>query len=150
MPVNNKISWFRFEMQPKSCILRPSGGQQLTRRGFYEMKGIAWSGGGKVTRVEITTDGGKTWKDAQIQEPVFSKAITRFVYPWSWNGEEVMIASRATDERGTTQPTTPEMVKLWGIPAERFTVPGYYARWNIIQPWKIDREGRITNAILSI
>ena len=115
---DNKITWFRLEMPPQSCILRPSGGQQLTRRGFHEIRGIAWSGGGKITKVEVTVDGGKTWKDAVIQGPVHSKAHTRFVFPWSWNGEEVIIASRATDERGTTQPTTPEMAKFWGIDLE--------------------------------
>ena len=147
---DNKISWFRFEMQPKSVILRPSGGQQLTRRGSYELRGIAWSGGGKIRRVEITTDGGRTWKDAQIQEPVHSKAITRFVLPWSWNGEEVMIASRCTDERGTTQPTTDQLAKHWGVEPDRFKSGGMFVRFNIIQPWKIDREGRVTNAIFSI
>ena len=146
----NKISWFRFEMQPKSCILRPSGGQQLTRHGFYEIKGIAWSGLGKVSRVEVTTDGGKTWKDAQIQEPVFSKAITRFVFPWSWNGEEVMIASRCTDERGTNQPTTAEWGRVYGIDDATTKSGMSFVRFNVIQPWKIDRDGRVTNAIFAI
>jgi sulfane dehydrogenase subunit SoxC len=146
---DNKTTWFRLEMPPQSCILRPSGGQQLTRRGFHEIRGIAWSGGGKVTKVEVTVDGGKTWKDAEIQGPVYSKAHTRFVFPWSWNGEEVIIASRCTDERGTTQATTPEMAKIRGVDLETFKTRGFQ-RNNIPQPWKIDREGRVTNAIFAI
>ena len=147
---DNKIRWFRFEMGAKSIILQPSGGQQLPGRGFYEMRGLAWSGGGKVRRVEVTTDGGRTWQDAQIQEPVFSKAATRFVFPWNWNGEEVTVASRATDERGSTQPTTAEMAEVWGVEPDYFRSAQRVWRFNVIQPWKINREGRVTNEILAI
>jgi sulfane dehydrogenase subunit SoxC len=146
---DSKIRWFRFEMGAKSVILQPSGGQQLKGRGFYEIRGIAWSGGGKVRKVEITTDGGKTWKDAQLQEPIFSKAATRFVYPWTWNGEEVMLASRCIDERGSTQPTTAEMAKVVQAKPEDLRTTRVW-RFNVIQPWKIDREGKVTNAILAI
>jgi len=148
---DNKVRWFLFEMQPKSVILRPSPTHPLSGRGYYEIKGIAWSGGGKVRRVEVTTDGGRTWRDAQVQEPVFSKALTRFVFPWQWNGEEVMLASRCTDDRGTTQPTTAQMEKVWGVQPGYFKAPRAFVwRFNVIQPWKVDRDGRVTNAILSI
>ena len=148
---DNKIRWFRFEMGAKSIILNPSAGQTPLTRGFYEMRGLAWSGHGKVTRVEVTLDGGRTWKDAQIQEPVYSKAATRFVLPWTWNGEEVTIASRCTDERGSTQPTTAEMAKVWNVQPDYFKKGSSRLwRFNVIQPWKIDREGRITNAIFAI
>jgi sulfane dehydrogenase subunit SoxC len=148
---DGKARWFQVELAPKSIILRPSGGQRLTSRGFYEMRGLAWSGGGKVSRVEITTDGGRSWKDARIQEPVLSKAATRFVFPWDWNGEEVMLASRCTDERGTTQPTLAQLAKVWGVEPDYFRNPrGPVWRFNVIQPWKIDSEGKVTNAIFSI
>ena len=146
---DSKITWFRFEHPPKSCILRPSGGQQLPRHGFYEIRGVAWSGGGKITKVEVTVDGGKTWKDAEIQGPAFSKAHTRFVLPWNWNGEEVTIASRCTDERGSTQPTTAEFAKVVGASLEEVKGRGY-PRFNVPQPWNIDREGKVTNALYSI
>jgi sulfane dehydrogenase subunit SoxC len=146
---DDKYTWFRMEHPPKSCILRPSGQQQLRRHGFYEIRGIAWSGGGKITKVEVTVDGGKTWKDAEIQGPAYSKAYTRFVYPWSWNGEEVTIASRCTDERGSTQPTTAEFAKVVGASLEEVKGRGY-PRFNVPQPWKIDREGKVTNAIFYI
>ena len=146
---DNKITWFRLEMPPQSCILRPSGGQQLTRRGFHEIRGIAWSGGGKIVKVEVTVNGGKTWKEAVVQGPVHSKAHTRFVYPWTWNGEEAIIAARCTDERGSTQPTTPEMARIRGLDLASFKTKAVQ-RNNIVQPWKIDRDGRVTNAIYSI
>ena len=146
---NGKITWFRMEMPPQSCILRPSGGQRLTRRGFQEIRGIAWSGGGKITRVEVTVDGGKTWKEAQIQGPVHSKAHTRFTFPWSWNGEEAIIASRSTDELGSSQPLTPQAARMRGLDLETFKKT-IVQRNNIPQPWKIDSDGRVTNAIFSV
>ncbi|HXP82043.1 MAG TPA: molybdopterin-dependent oxidoreductase [Verrucomicrobiae bacterium] len=146
---NGKITWFRLELPPQSCILRPSGGQQLTRHGFQEIRGIAWSGQGKITRVEVTVDAGKTWKDAQIQGPVHSKAHTRFTFPWTWNGQETIIAARCTDEKGSVQPLTPEAAKMRGYSLENFKKE-VIQRNNIPQPWKIDRDGRITNAIFSI
>lgn len=148
---DGKARWFQAELAPKSIILRPSGGQKLEAKGYYELRGLAWSGGGKVTRVEITTDGGRSWKDAQIQEPVFSKAATRFVFPWTWNGEEVLLASRCTDERGTTQPTTPQLAKVWNVEPDYFKNPkGAVWRFNVIQPWKVDSDGKVTNAIFAI
>ena len=146
---DNKITWFRLEMPPQSCILRPSGGHQLTRHGFQEIRGIAWSGGGKIVKVEVTVDGGKTWKEAQVQGPVHSKAHTRFTFPWSWNGEETIIASRCTDEKGSSQPSTPEAARMRGYDLETFKKT-IVQRNNIPQPWKIDRDGRVTNAIFSI
>lgn len=146
---NNKITWFRLEMPPQSCILRPSGGQKLNQRGFHEIRGVAWSGGGKIVRVEVTVNGGKTWKDAVIQGPVNSKAHTRFVYPWTWNGEETIIAARCTDERGSTQPTTAEAARIRGIDVETLKTKTIQ-RNNIAQPWKIERDGRVTNALFAI
>ena len=146
---NNKITWFRLEMPPQSCILRPSGGQKLNQRGFQEIRGVAWSGGGKIVRVEVTVNGGKTWKDAVIQGPVNSKAHTRFVYPWTWNGEETIIAARCTDERGSTQPTTAEAARMRGIDVETLKTKAIQ-RNNIAQPWKIERDGRVTNALFAI
>ena len=143
------MTWFRLEMPPQSCILRPSGGQQLTRKGFHEIRGIAWSGGGKIVKVEVTVDGGKTWKNAMVQGPVYSKSHTRFIFPWTWNGEETIIASRCTDDRGSTQPTSAEAAKVRGLDMETFKTE-VVQRNNIAQPWKIDSDGRITNALFTI
>ena len=144
-----RITWFRMEMPPQSCILRPSGGQQLTRKGFHEIRGIAWSGGGKIAKVEVTVDGGKTWKEAALQGPVYSKAHARFTFPWTWNGEEAIIASRCTDERGSAQPTTLEAARMRGMDVPTFKSE-IVQRNNIPQPWKIAPDGKVTNAIFSI
>lgn len=147
---DDKVTWFRFEHPPNSCILRPSGGHQLTRKGFHEIRGVAWSGGGKITKVEVTVDGGRTWKDAEIQGPVHPKAHTRFVFPWTWNGEDVTIASRAADERGSTQaPTTAALAKSLGWELETLITRGYN-RFNAPQAWKIAANGKVTNAVYSI
>ena len=73
-------------MGPKSVITRPSAGMTLPGRGFYEITGLAWSGGGRIRKVEVSTDGGRTWKDAKLQEPVLPKAHTRFRFHWNWDG----------------------------------------------------------------
>src|SRR4029077_18638552 len=75
---DGKARWFNSEMGPSSVITRPAGGQKLPGKGFFEITGLAWSGGGVVKRVEVSTDGGKTWKDAELQGPIHSKAHTRF------------------------------------------------------------------------
>ena len=84
-----------------------------------------------------------------MQGPAYSKAYTRFVFPWSWNGEEVTIASRRTDEQGSFQPTTAEYAKAVGVSLDEVKGTGYQ-RFNVPQPWKIDREGKVTNAIFAI
>src|ERR1700676_4185719 len=133
---DGKARWFQFEIGPKSVITRPSGGQQLAGPGFYEISGLAWAGGGKVRRVEVSTDGGKTWKDAQLQDPVASKAHTRFVAPWEWNGEETTILSRCTDERNMVQPTKEQFSKIYNIDDDYYkTSPVGMGHFNAIQPW---------------
>jgi sulfane dehydrogenase subunit SoxC len=162
MKPDGKSRWFLFEQGPKSVITSPSGGQRLPSRGFYELSGLAWSGGGAVRKVEVSTDGGRTWKDAQVQEPVFRFAHTRFRFPWNWNGEEVVLQSRCTDELGQVQPTLAQMSELWGVNLdywqsdipmkEASTSPPYAAptiNFNAIQSWKVTREGSVQNALFS-
>src|SRR5438309_9230560 len=88
---------------PKSVITYPSGGQQLPGRGFYEISGLAWSGGGAVRTVEVSTDGGRSWKDAEIRGTAYRMAHTRFGFHWNWDGKECVLQSRCTDELGTVQ-----------------------------------------------
>src|SRR5476651_1830807 len=73
---------FTFDMEPKSLITRPSGGDKLAGPGPCELTGIAWSGRGAIARVEITTDGGATWTLAKLQTPVLPRAHTRFSLSW--------------------------------------------------------------------
>jgi sulfane dehydrogenase subunit SoxC len=141
---SGKGLWFRFELGPKSVITRPSGGQRLPGRGFYEITGLAWTGRGAVTKVEVSIDGGRTYKEAELQQPVHRYAHTRFRFPWSWNGEEAVLQSRCTDERGEVQPTIVEAAKNLGVTPEYFYDADHF---NGIQPWKVNRDGSIQNAL---
>ena len=142
--------WFESEMGTKSVILRPSGGERLPGPGFYEITGLAWSGGGSIRRVEISVDGGHTWKDAKLQQPVYRKAHTCFGLGWTWNGEDVVLQSRSTDDQGQVQPTLAELGKLWGVDLDYFksNSTAVMGNTNAIQPWKITRDGSVLNALV--
>jgi sulfane dehydrogenase subunit SoxC len=128
---------FTFDMEPKSLITRPSGGDTLHGAGVYEITGIAWSGRGTIKSVEITTDGGATWTIAALQTPVLPRAHTRFHWSWRWDGREALIASRCTDDTGYTQPPLPELIKVRGVNSQYHN--------NGIQAWKVASDGKITN-----
>ena len=148
---DGKARWFNFEMGPKSVITFPSGGMHLQGKGFYEITGLAWSGLGTIRRVEVSTDGGRTWKDAQLQEPVLRKAHTYFRLPWHWNGEEAILQSRCTDDQGVTQPSLLEFAKIWGVSPDYFqTTTNSVIHFNPIQPWRVDREGSVHNAVWDV
>ena len=147
---DGKSRWFLFEMGPKSVITFPSGEQRLPGRGFYEITGLAWSGRGAIRRVEVSTDGGRSWKDAQLQEPVLRIAHTRFRFPWNWDGEEAMLQCRCTDDLGDVQPSLAELGKLWGVkPDYWLSTTNFTNHFNAIQPWKVNRDGSVHNAIFS-
>jgi len=133
------------QIGPKSVITFPSGGQQLMGPGFYQISGLAWSGGGAVRKVDISTDGGQTWHEAQIQSPVFRIAHTRFGMNWKWDGKECVLMSRCTDELGTVQPTRAEAAKFWNKPLDAsFRVPG---NDNTVLPWRILSDGSVRNGL---
>jgi sulfane dehydrogenase subunit SoxC len=92
--LDGKSRWFHFEWGPKSVITRPSGGLKMPGKGYVQITGLAWSGGGAVSKVDVSTDGGRTWKEAKLQAPVLPKAHTRFNFDWAWGGEEAVILSR--------------------------------------------------------
>ena len=129
---------FTFYMEAKSIITRPSGGQKLASPGFHEITGVAWSGHGKIKRVDVSVDGGKSWQEAQLQEPVLTRALTRFRLPWQWDGRPAVIQSRAIDEIDYVQPTLAELLAVRG--------ENSFYHNNAIQPWRIDEQGQITNA----
>ena len=145
---DGKGRWFQFEMGVNSVITFPSGGQRLSSRGFHEITGLAWSGGGAIRRVEVSTDSGRTWKDAVLEGPIHRIAHTRFRFPWSWSGQEAVLQSRATDERGDVQPSLAQLEKVWDVNRDywlalRNSVP----QFNPIQSWKVTKEGSVGNAI---
>jgi len=135
---DGKARKFTYYMEAKSIITAPSGGQKLAAKGFCEIRGIAWSGHGKITKVDVSVDGGRNWQEAELQQPVLTRAITRFRFPWEWNGEPAVILSRATDETGYVQPTLEELVKARGT--------GSFYHNNAMTPWRIAATGEVTNA----
>jgi len=128
---------FTFYMEAKSLITRPSAGDQLPGPGFYEVTGLAWSGRGAIAKVEVTADGGRTWSEAQLQTPILPKAHTRFRWAWRWDGSAAVLASRATDETGYTQPMIAELVEVRGLNSNYHN--------NGIQKWKVASDGTVTN-----
>jgi sulfane dehydrogenase subunit SoxC len=123
-----------YQIGPKSVITFPSGGQQLPGRGFYEVSGLAWSGGGAVSRVEVSTDGGDSWMDAEIRGTPHPMAHTRFTFNWTWDGTEAELRSRCTDELGQVQPDRRVLGRVKG-------------QDNSIQPWRVESDGSVHNAI---
>src|SRR6187455_332227 len=111
---DGKARIFTYAMEAKSVITFPSGGQRLPARGLYELTGLAWSGRGRIERVEITTDGGRTWVNAALQEPRLPIALTRFRLPWRFDGQGARIASRAIDETGYVQPSREALIAARG------------------------------------
>jgi sulfane dehydrogenase subunit SoxC len=135
--VDGTARQFTFDMEAKSLITRPSGSDTLPRPGLYEMTGLAWSGRGAITKVEITVDGGQRWTTAVLQTPVLPRAHTRFRWSWQWDGSESLVASRCTDETGYVQPSLPELVAVRGVNSNYHN--------NAIQVWKVASDGKITN-----
>jgi len=136
-----KARIFTFTMEAKSVITFPSGQMKLPGAGFYEISGLAWSGRGKIARVEVSTDAGKSWNRALLQEPVLAMCQTRFRFPWIWSGTPTVITSRATDETGYFQPTHQQLIALRG-PLESGS---RFYHMNAIQSWGIDADGSVRN-----
>ena len=126
---------FSFLMDARSLITYPAYPVTLTR-GWIEINGIAWTGSGKITRVDVSTDGGATWTPARLQEPVLSKAHTRFRHLWNWTGGDAVIMSRAVDETGYMQPTKDTLIASRGISSV-----GYHT--NPITAWQIRADGTV-------
>ena len=128
---------FTFPMGVKSVITSPSPGLVMGMPGVYQVSGIAWTGSGKIKRVEVSTDGGASWAASALDEHVLPKCLTRFRSAWRWDGSPSTILSRATDERGNVQPTR-EMVLR-----DRSAAAFYH--YNAIQAWRVAANGEVTN-----
>jgi sulfane dehydrogenase subunit SoxC len=133
---DGKAQIFTFVMEARSVITRPSGLQKIAP-GFHEITGLAWTGKGRITQVEVSVDGGKTWAEAELQQPVLPLALVRFRFPWTWDGKEAVIQSRCTDETGFLQPTHDELVAVRGSNS------GYH--YNAIKPWRVGADGMVTH-----
>ena len=146
---NPKTQRDSYDFGPNSVITQPSGGQRMPARGACVISGLAWSGAGLVRKVEVSTDGGATWREAELAGPVLPKAHTRFYLPWRWNGQAAVLQSRCLDERGQLQPTEAEYARYWNLTRAQLygTVQSQLGYCNWIQPWKVDPDGRVTNGL---
>ena len=132
-----KARQFLFPMGVKSAILKPSYGMGMKGPGLYEISGLAWSGAGRVAKVEVSTNGGGTWQVAKLDEPVLPKALTRFRVPWQWDGRPTTLMSNATDETGDVQPKRADWLAQYA--------PGQQYHFNGIQGWGIEADGAVKN-----
>jgi len=139
---DGKAVQFSFEMEAKSVITSPSGGMQLEGPGFHEITGLAWSGRGTVRRVDVSVDGGSTWREAALQQPVLPICHTRFRMPWQWDGKgTAVLQSRAVDDTGYVQPTLGQVIAMRGLNGPI----GSIYHLNAIQSWQVASDGKVSN-----
>jgi sulfane dehydrogenase subunit SoxC len=131
---HRQYTWIQ---EAKSVITSPSGGQFILDKGFHEITGLAWSGRGKVKRVDVSTDGGRNWRTAKLQEPIHSKSLTRFRIPWKWDGGPALLQSRVIDDTGYVQPRYGQLREIRGSRSIYHN--------NAIQTWRVDSSGEVTN-----
>ena len=132
---NDTARQFSLVIDAKSIITSPAYPEQLTGAGWWPVTGLAWSGRGAITSVEVSTDGGATWTRARLQEPVLPKAYTRFVHMWKWDGAPAVLLSRATDETGYVQPSRAQFRETRG--------PGTDYHYNHIRGWQVQAGGQV-------
>jgi sulfane dehydrogenase subunit SoxC len=132
---------FTWLIDAKSVITFPCPEKPLTGPGRYEIRGLAWTGNGKVRRVDVSTDGGVNWQSARLHEPVLSKALTKFTFAWQWDGQPALLESRVIDESGYVQPTIAELRK------QRGSNSVYHN--NSIQTWQVKPDGSVFDVQLA-
>ena len=125
----------------KSVITTPSGGQVLLDKGFYNISGLAWSGRGKIKRVDVSVDGGRSWRNARLETPVLDKCLTRFNLDWVWDGKPTIVQSRAMDDTGYVQPNYKQLRDVRGNRSIYHN--------NAIQSWLVQENGEVKNVQLS-
>jgi sulfane dehydrogenase subunit SoxC len=139
-----KAYQFYFLQEIKSFITQPSPGLAMKEPGLYEISGLAYSGNGRISKVMVSADGGQSWAPAALQEPVHSKAFTRFRIPWRWDGGPAILQSRAWDEAGYAQPTRAQIVAARGESQRVLPITAFAGQhYNGPTSWAIDRNGEV-------
>ena len=139
-----KAYQFYFLQEVKSFITQPSPGLALKDPGFYEISGVAYSGNGRISKVTVSADGGQSWAQAALQEPVHSKAFTRFRVPWRWDGGPAVLQSRAWDEAGYVQPTRAQILAARGESQRVLPITAFGGQhYNGPTSWAIARNGEV-------
>jgi sulfane dehydrogenase subunit SoxC len=136
---------FHFLMEVKSFITHPSFGHALKEPGYHAISGVAYSGAGRIAKVMVSADGGKSWGEAALQGPIHDKAFTRFTLPWRWDGQPAVLQSRAWDEAGNVQPLRPDFVAARGETAKPLPTPLAFPNqhYNSLTSWAVDSKGEI-------
>ena len=132
---DGKSLMFTYPMGVKSVITRPSHGMTLRAAGLHQISGLAWSGNGTIRKVEVSTDGGRTWTGAPLVVPVLPRALTRFRLPWKWDGTATLLKSRATDDTGAVQPERDKFIADHGTNA--------IFHFHGIQAWGVAANGEV-------
>jgi sulfane dehydrogenase subunit SoxC len=132
---------FTFVQECNSVVTSPCPEKPLRGRGKYFIEGLAWSGRGRIKHVDLSVDGGVTWREARFTSQVIPRALTRFGLEWDWDGAPAMIQSRAVDETGYVQPTYGQLREVRG------TNSIYHK--NAIHTWKLAADGTVTNVQIS-
>lgn len=132
---NGTARQFSVTMDARSVITSPTY-PAVIEKGWQEVRGLAWSGRGKIVRVEVSTDGGRHWQPAHLQGPVLAKAHTRFTFPWKWVGGGAELMSRAEDETGYIQPSRQQLLTSRGPGS----VPYHL---NPILSWLVQSDGHV-------
>ncbi|NBR34440.1 MAG: sulfite dehydrogenase [Rhodobacteraceae bacterium] len=136
---SRKHTWV---MDAKSVITSPSPQAPITHgKGPLVITGLAWSGRGAITQVDVTLDGGKNWQVARLAAPGQPMALTRFYLDIDWQGEEMLIQSRAHDETGYVQPTKTQLREVRGLNSIYHN--------NCIQTWWVKSNGEAENVEIS-
>ncbi|MET0867726.1 MAG: sulfite dehydrogenase [Pseudorhodoplanes sp.] len=139
---NGKARRFTYVMDAKSVITDPSPQSPLHHKsGVTVLSGLAWSGRGKIQRVDVSLDGGRNWRTAKIDGPVMDRALTRFYVEFDWDGSDLLLQSRAMDETGYVQPTKNELRKIRGVNSIYHN--------NGIQTWQVHKNGEVENVEVS-
>jgi sulfane dehydrogenase subunit SoxC len=133
---NGTSRQFSLLMDAKSIITSPAYPEKLSTPGWWPVRGVAWTGRGRITRVDVSTDGGATWDEAELVGPVLPCAHVRFQHLWQWNGQPTKLMSRAMDETGYVQPTLAEFTRVRG--------PGTDYHFNAIRTWNVGADGTVT------
>jgi len=134
---SGRAKLFTFPMEVKSVITSPSGMQTMQGPGLYQISGVAWSGFGRIRRVEISADGGKSFAQAALDGAPLPLAFTRFRMPWRWDGSPSVLMSRAVDETGAVQPTRAALMAARGAQ--------FRYHYNAIQSWSVAAGGAVSN-----
>lgn len=141
MMADGRARRFTWVMEAKSVITSPSPEAPLHGKGYRCVTGLAWSGRGRITRVDVSTDGGRNWRRARLEDPVFPRCLTRFYFDWDWNGQSALLQSRAMDETGYVQPSITELRRARGYNSIYHN--------NSIQTWLINAGGEVENVQLA-